>query len=271
MKKNQEEQKTSKAGKVANVIVNVFLVLVLIFAFICTYTAFTTKKGSGVPNLFGNIFLSIQSDSMAPTFEKGDMIFDKEVKDPSTLQVGDVITFWTIIDGQRVLNTHRIVEIEGGDSFIYFYTKGDNNNLVDGLTVHESEVVGKYSSKIKGLGNVFDFLQTSKGFLIVIVLPVLAFFIYYLVVFFKSLSAYKTEKNRLKMEAEIEVRTAAALAAAGTQTEEEPKVEQAAESQTEDEKITLTKDQLMQLLKQAGVTQDGEALDGEAEADDTKA
>lgn len=241
MKKNKGEQKNSTAGKVANIIVNILLVIVIIFAFFCTYTAFTTKKGSGVPKLFGNIFFSIQSDSMKPTFEKGDLIIDKEVKDPSTLVEGDVISFWTIIDGQRVLNTHRIVGIEKGDSFTYFYTKGDNNSMVDALTVHESEVVGKYSSRIKGLGNVMDFLQTSTGFLIVIVLPVLAFFIYYLVVFLKSLMAYKREKQRVEMEAEFQAR----MAASNGETPE-PK--------DDDENITLTKEQLAKLLKQAGVS-----------------
>lgn len=242
MKAKKGEQNNSKAGKIVNVIVNVLLVIVLIFAFFCTFTAFTTKKGSGVPNLFGNIFFSVQSDSMKPVFEKGDLIIDKAVKDPSTLEVGDIISFWTIIDGQRVLNTHRIVEIEGGDSFIYFYTKGDNNNMIDALTVHESEVVGKYSNRIKGLGNVFDFLQTSKGFFIVIVLPVLAFFIYYVVVFLKSLMAYKNEKQRLEMEAEFEARQSK------KDGEDDDNTQKA-----DDEKITLTKEQLAKLLEQAGV------------------
>ena len=74
--------------------------------------------------------------------------------------------------------------------------------IADPLTVHESEVVGKYSFKIPGIGKVFDYLQTSTGFLIVIVLPVLLFFIFHLVQFFRVLFEYQNVKNRIKYEQE---------------------------------------------------------------------
>lgn len=111
------------------------------------YQEYVSASGSGVPVIFGQIVLDIQTDSMAPTFKAGDTIICEEVVDPSTLKVGDIITYWTVIDGQRILNTHRIVEIYDGGGYLIFATKGDNNTHVDSWTVHESEIVGKYVRK----------------------------------------------------------------------------------------------------------------------------
>ena len=199
-------KKEGKGKKIANTIINVILVIAIVIAALCTYISFVSKSGSGKPpSIFGIEILSIQTESMYPTIEPGDLIFDKRVKDTSTLQVGDIITYWTIIDGERVLNTHRIVEIYDGGNYRIFATKGDKNDVEDPLTVHESEVVGKYNgARIRGAGKVFDFLQTSTGFLIVVVVPVAIFFIFHLVQFFRVLFEYQNVKNRLAFEQERE-------------------------------------------------------------------
>lgn len=189
-----------KENKVLNTIVNIILVLVILFAIFCGYSAYVTKAGSGVPSIFGIRVFAIQSDSMKPTFSKGDLVISKAIDDPSKLKVGDIITFWTVIEGERVLNTHRIVGIEDCGTYYSYTTKGDNNTIEDGLTVHSGEVVGKYVGHIPFLGSFIDFLQTSKGFFICIVVPIALFFIYYLVQFFKALFAYQAEKMRLQLE-----------------------------------------------------------------------
>ena len=171
-------------------------------AAVCTYVSFVSTSGNCVPSLFGIRPFSIQTDSMYPTLNPGDLIISTAVKDASELQNGDIITYWTVINGERVLNTHRITEIYDGGNYRIFATKGDNNTHADPLTVHESEVVGKYSFKIAGVGKVFDYLQTSTGFLLVVVLPVFIFFIYHLVQFFRVLFEYQNIKNRIKYEQE---------------------------------------------------------------------
>lgn len=210
------EKKEKKGRKIANIIINVILVIAIIIAALSTYISFVSSSGNGVPSIFGIEMLSIQTDSMVPKINPGDLIIDKEVKDASELHKGDIITYWTVIDGERVLNTHRIVEIYDGGNYLIFATKGDNNNTEDPLTVHESEIVGVYSrynaetgedegaTKIKGLGKVFDFLQTSTGFLLVVVLPVALFFLYHLIQFFRVLFEYQSVKNRLRFEQERE-------------------------------------------------------------------
>ena len=199
----QQEVKAASKGKVGNTIVNVILILAILLGIFCSFTAFVSKSGSGVPSFFGIRPFSIQTESMEPFFNKGDLIIDVAVKDPKELEVGDVITFWTVIQGERVLNSHRIVQIDDYENYLSFVTKGDNNTIEDSLTVHQAEIVGKYVAHIPGVGTVIDFLQTGTGFLIVIVIPCALFFIYQLIVFFKSLFAYQAEKVRLQYQAEM--------------------------------------------------------------------
>lgn len=197
-----EVQENEETGTVANTIVNIVLVAAIILAAICTYVSFVSSSGNGVPSILGIRPFSIQTDSMYPALNPGDLIISNAVKDASELEVGDIITYWTVINGERVLNTHRITEVYDGGNYRIFATKGDNNMIADPLTVHESEVVGKYSFKIPGIGKVFDYLQTSTGFLLVVVLPVFIFFIYHLVQFFRVLFEYQNIKNRIKYEQE---------------------------------------------------------------------
>lgn len=193
----------SRGKKIINIIINVILVISIIVAAVCTYVSFVSTSGNGVPSVLGARIFSIQTESMYPTLEPGDLIIDTAIKDTSELEVGDVITYWTVINGERVLNTHRIVEIYDGGGHLIFETRGDNNAQSDPLTVHESELVGQYNGlKVSGLGKVFDYLQTSTGFLIVVVIPVAIFFLYHLVQFFRVLFEYNNIKNRLLYEME---------------------------------------------------------------------
>ena len=137
------------------------LCLILMLAMCCSlwgcsasmlYREFVSASGSGVPKVFGKIVLEIQTDSMSPTLKPGDIIVCKEV-DPEDLKIGDIITYWTVINGERVLNTHRIYQIYDGGDYLIFETKGDNNSVPDPLMVHEAEVSGIYVRKA-----VFGFL-----------------------------------------------------------------------------------------------------------------
>ena len=197
-----EMVEVEKKNSILNTVINVVLVIAIILAAVCTYVSFVSTSGSGVPSIFGIRPFSIQTDSMYPELLPGDLVIDTAVKDPNKLEIGDVITYWTVINGERVLNTHRIEQIYDGGGYLIFATKGDNSSFADALTVHESEIVGKYCFRIPGVGKVFDYLQTSTGFLLVVVLPVFIFFLYHLVQFFRVLFEYQNVKNRILYEQE---------------------------------------------------------------------
>lgn len=202
---NEEIQVVEEPGTVSkalNTVVNVILVVAIVLAAMCTYVSYVSTSGNGVPSILGVRVFSIQTESMYPTLLPGDLMIGTAVKDTKELVPGDIITYWTVINGERVLNTHRIHEIYDGGGFLIFATKGDNNTAADALTVHESEVVAQYSTRIGGLGKVLDYLQTSTGFLLVVVIPVFLFFLFHLVQFFRVLFEYQNVKNRIKYEQE---------------------------------------------------------------------
>lgn len=226
--KDDAASKKKKVNKVINVVINVVLVIAIIFAVICTYVSFVTTSGNGVPSIFGLRLMSIQTPSMKPTIDDGDLIVSTGVE-PKDLRVRDIITYWTVINGERVLNTHRIENIYDGGGFLIFETKGDANPSVDPLTVHEKELVGKYQFRIPGVGKVFDYLKTGTGFFIVVVIPVFIFFIYHLVQFFRALFEYQNVKNRIKFEKERDE----ADAAAALQNDEERRAAERAAMEAE--------------------------------------
>ena len=198
----EEKPKKRDIKKTINIVVNVLLVVAIILAAVCTYVSFVSTSGNGVPSILGVRPFTVQTDSMYPILKPGDLIIDVAVKDPRELRVGDIITYWTIIEGNRVLNTHKIAGIYDGGNYLIFETMGEKINQTDILTVHESEIVGLYKFRIPGVGKVLDYLQTSTGFMIVIVLPVLLFFVFHLVQFFRVLFEYQNVKMLIKYEQE---------------------------------------------------------------------
>lgn len=165
--------------KALKIIVDIVAWIVLVFALLITILVFSADRNNGVSSLLGFIPLTVESNSMKPTFEKNDMIICREIDDINSLEKGDVITFWTLIDGKKVKNTHRIVEVKNVNNTISFITRGDNNSLDDSLSVYSGDVIGKWTgTKISGFGKLMSFLRTKTGFFICVLIPVVLFFLF---------------------------------------------------------------------------------------------
>ena len=114
--------------------------------------------------LIGFTPYTVLSGSMEPTYHVGAIVYVKNV-DPTTLQVGDPITF-RLTD--NVIATHRIIEVHGeGTPDLGFRTQGDANDHADGITP-ASAVIGKATFSIPYLGYVSNFLQQPKGLITVV-------------------------------------------------------------------------------------------------------
>ena len=164
--------------KTGTIVISVLLWVIILVAALYAFTTMATRDNQNVSSIMGYTPLVVKSDSMAPTFCAGDLIFIKKC-DTSTLKEGDIICFHTIIDNDYALNTQRIQKIdEVGDARSYT-TLGDNNHgVTDTHIISDGDIVGKYVGHLKNAGKVMDFLSSSIGFLVVIVLPMLLFFIY---------------------------------------------------------------------------------------------
>ena len=163
--------------KGVTVIVSIALWGVILLAALFAFTTLATRDTANVSSLAGYTPMVVKTDSMAPTFYSGDLILIKKC-DTSKLTEGDIICFHTIINNEYALNTHRIEKIDEIENMRSYTTKGDNNAIADTHIISDGDIVGKYVGKLGKFGHVMDFLSSSMGFLIVIVLPMLLFFIY---------------------------------------------------------------------------------------------
>ena len=194
--------------KAIKITVSVLSWIVLILALLVTILVFTADSNNGVSNLLGYMPLTVESDSMAPTFSSGDLIIDCEIDDVYKLQKDDVITFWTIIDGNKVKNTHRIIGVNSRNGSVSFVTKGDNNDVKDSIEVYPSDIIGKWTGvKIGGFGSVMSFLRTKTGFFVCIIIPIALFFLFELykfivtIVEIKRPAAVQLDEEEIKKKA----------------------------------------------------------------------
>lgn len=203
--------------KIINAIINILIVLLLAVSVLVAALALASKA-EGVPSVLGYVPLSVQSDSMIPEFEKGDLIISKAVDDSTALEKGDIITFQTTIEGKVAFNTHRIVDVNETEGFEFYTTKGDNNLLEDEEPVARVSVAAKWDGiKLEGWGEAYDFLTSQFGFFLVILLPLIIFFLYEIIRFIKNLIEYNKEK------AFEEARQSSEIAAASGLSEDEMK------------------------------------------------
>lgn len=186
--------------KVGSILISIVLWAVILLAALYAFTTLATRDNDSVANFLGYTPLTVRSDSMVPTFEKDDLIFIKTC-DPSSLKEGDIICFHTIIENEYALNTHRISAIDEQNGFRSYTTRGDNNPVDDTHIISDGDIVGKYVGHVPGLGKVMDFIGSSTGLLVVIVLPMLLFLIYQI---YHLISVGINLKRAIALEAEEE-------------------------------------------------------------------
>lgn len=177
--------------KAVKIIVNILAWVFLLLALLVTVIVFSAERNNGVSNIMGFMPMTVESNSMSPTFKKDDLIIVKEIDDVNDLKEDDVITYWTHINGKRVKNTHRIVKVNLNDQgqIESFTTRGDNNNGIDDDTpASPNDIIGKWSGKkLAGCGKALDFLRTKKGFFMCIIIPMAVFFLFELYKFIATL------------------------------------------------------------------------------------
>ena len=234
--------------RAGTIVISVILWAIILLAALYAFTTMATKDDQSVASILGYTPLVVETDSMKPTFESGDLIFIKKC-DTSKLNEGDIITFHTIIDNQYALNTHRIQKIDEVNGVRSYTTIGDNNNgIADQHVISDGDIVGKYIGHVSGLGKVMNFLSSSMGFLIVIVLPMLLFFIY---------QVYNLIMISIRLKKAMAVENAEEIANARIQQE---KADQAADE------AAKAKDEAQAALEEAKrLKEEAEALKAKAE------
>lgn len=163
---------------IRNIVVWLFVaiaVLMMVFTMISVATFDRTDR-----SLFGMKAFIVLSDSMSRTdFSAGDLVFVKEV-DPATLAEGDIISYIsqnTANYGETV--THKIrrvtTDAKGNPGFVTYGTTTDTD---DETIVTYPFVIGKYKGHIPKIGRFFQFLKTTPGYIVCILIPFLALILF---------------------------------------------------------------------------------------------
>ena len=163
--------------KALNIIRSIFvwlMVALAVFMMIFTIVSVSTFDRAD-RNLFGYKAFIVLYDSMSKTdFSAGDLVLVKEV-DPSTLKEGDIIAYTsqnTSNYGETV--THKIrkrtTDANGEPGFVTYGTTTDTD---DETIVTYPYVLGKYQGRIPKVGTFFQFLKSTPGYIVCILIPFL--------------------------------------------------------------------------------------------------
>lgn len=163
--------------KAMKVIRSIFTLLVVAFAvFMMAFTVVSVSTFDRADrDLFGYKAFIVLSDSMSRTdFSAGDLVLIKEV-DPATLVEGDIIAYTSQnVESFGEVVTHKIRSLtttaDGSPAFITYGTTTDTD---DATPVTYPYVLGRYLTHIPKVGTFFQFLKTTPGYIVCILLPFL--------------------------------------------------------------------------------------------------
>jgi signal peptidase len=210
----KKKSKGSIVKKVLRIVGDVLFGIFLVFMLFISITNIRAKTSNNIPNIFGQGYLNVLSDSMEgendDSFKIGDLLFVKLVNqdEAKKLQVGQIITYkstkYQNNDGDFYTISHRIIEVNEIDGYTYYTTKGDNplsKFAEDGgkEVVRDQQVLAVYQGKWAGAGSAFAWFGTGTGFFIIVVVPCILFLIFTIISFVKTYIEYKNGKKEVAL------------------------------------------------------------------------
>lgn len=181
--------------KVKNIVTWLIVALAVVMMVFTIISATTLDRNNR--SIFGYKMYKVLSDSMKATdFAAGDLIFVKEV-DPNTLAEGDIISYIsTNTENFGEVITHKIRSLTtdgaGDPGFVtYGTTTGEN----DAIIVTYPYILGKYTGRIPKLGYFFEFLRTTPGYIVCILIPFMLLILSQGINSIRLFKKYKAEQN----------------------------------------------------------------------------
>lgn len=142
------------------------------------------------PNFLGYTPLIVETGSMSPFFNGGDLVVVKSDQVSMAYGTGDVVCFKS---GDSYI-THRIIETKTDDKGqLSYVTQGDANNTPDVDLVAPEQILGTYKFHLPELGAFAIFMQTPNGMVSCVILPLVI-----VIVLFWISGKWKVIKNKKK-------------------------------------------------------------------------
>jgi hypothetical protein len=121
--------------------------------------------------------------------------------DNTVIEKEDIISFRQKVNGVNIIiNTHRVVDVDNSASLPLYQTQGDNREICpapdeEWKTIYD--VTAVYKFHIPAVGGFIDFLKEPLGFVLCLVLPMLAFIAWQV---YKLISIYIQGKKEQMLE-----------------------------------------------------------------------
>ena len=151
-------------------LVNLVSVITIAAAVVVLCIVLLTRPGEA-PSIAGYTLFRITTGSMEPTYPVDTLILVKKT-DPSRIQTGDVISFYSsdpALDG--AVNTHRVTGVQTDGTHWSYKTKGDANNIEDAYSTSEAALIGKVTGSSLFLGKLARLIVNPLLFIPVILIP----------------------------------------------------------------------------------------------------
>lgn len=167
-----------------------FMYVLILMFLILLVSAVTSRMNGGTPKVLGKEILTVLSGSMEPGIKTGSVIAVNPVsgeEQQTVFKPGDVITYQAL-DGSGSLITHRIVSVSGTGASLAYITKGDNNDAQDMAPIPAGNVVASYADfTIPMVGYFMNWVKSTAGIIIVMIIPGLFLVISSVITIFKSI------------------------------------------------------------------------------------
>lgn len=207
--------------KILSVALNVFArILTVISVVVMVFTVVTVMTvDKNERNILGFRFFIVQSDSMSLSennedmrvhFDTGDIVIVRKVSDKKPLESGEIISFISYNDetyGKTV--THMIREVHmNGDEVVGYTTYGTNTGADDKAMVKPEHVLGRYVCMIPDMGDFFNGMKTTRGYILFVLIPFTILILSYVINIIRTLRAHREqmdgqlEEERRRLEEE---------------------------------------------------------------------
>ncbi len=138
---SQEKIQNSKKTNIAKNIWNIFMKILTIIIAIISIIIVVQKVTNNKQSFLGYRIFRVQTGSMIPKYQVGDVILVKEIN-TDKIKVGDDVTYLGKEGSTKgILITHRVIDIEEKDGQKAFHTQGIANNLEDPI-VYGNQING---------------------------------------------------------------------------------------------------------------------------------
>ena len=191
----------------------------IIFIVVCMLSLLAQRMIGNTPELFGYSTYTVATGSMSGTYEIGDIVLCKRIKDPMKyneaqgFKEGDVIAFIApagfdkdnLLQGRTV--THRIFSApyydQASDTW-YVETKGDAAPTKDRKPIPLDNIQGIIVGTSKGVTGFMKFITKWYGFATIVVIPLLLLLVWQIVILAREKERAEQEKLAKQNDEAIE-------------------------------------------------------------------